>query len=393
MSLPILSVGLACFVLMQASGAASRAEEPAAKAPEVTIIRPVVRQIADYHDFVGRTHAAARVDLRAHVSGYLLKASFQEGAEVKEGDVLFEIDPRPFQAELERAEAAVTVAEARMKLAKANHKRVAAALAQRAASQEDIDRAVAEQTEFEAGLRMAKAGHEVARLNMAFTRVVAPISGQIGRRLVDPGNLVTADETFLAAIVTGDPMYVYFDIDERTLVYSRRANSGEKTTIGKVPVAVGLAGEEGFPHAAQLNFVDNHVNPETGTCRSRAVLPNKDGVLVPGMFARVRLTVGEPHKALLIPEAAIMTEGGSRFVFLVNDKDEIEKRTVSMGISFDGLRAITTGLKTEDRVVTGQLAGLRPGMTVRPRQEPQPEPKPADTAGDSGAAASPPARR
>ncbi|HYT93771.1 MAG TPA: efflux RND transporter periplasmic adaptor subunit, partial [Gemmataceae bacterium] len=319
----------ACFCLFVLGGTAASAQDPA-KVPEVPVARPVLRAVVDYEVFAGRTEAATRVDLRPRVTGYLLKAPFQEGAEVKQGDVLFEIDARLHRAELDKADAALVQAEARLKLAEANQKRVTDLVARGVAPKEDLDKAVAERANAEAGVHLAKAGCDVARLNLEYTRVLAPVSGHIGRRLVDPGNLVKGDETLLATIVTQDPLYVFFDVDERTflqVMQSRRQGlKGEK-----LPVAIALANEVGFPHLGAVDFIDNQVNPETGTIRMRAVLANKDKRLAPGMFVRARLPLSAPFQALLLPDQAVMAEDGARFVFIVNDKDVLERRAVKLG--------------------------------------------------------------
>jgi RND family efflux transporter MFP subunit len=337
--------------------------------------------VADFEDFTGRTEARIRVDLRARVTGLLLKAAFQEGTDIRQGDVLFEIDPRAFQVELEKAQALVSLAEPRLQRAEADLKRAKALLDQKAIGQEEFDKIRAEKAEAEAKVRIARTGLDSARLNLSYTRVVAPISGRIGRRLLEPGNLVKADDTILATIVTRNPMYVYFDIDERTLVRLRKsAQEGKK--LEKWPAAVGLPGEVGFPRSAVVDFADNQVNPNTGTLRLRAVLPNKDGLLDPGMFVRVRLTVGHPHMVLLVPAETVVAEDGARFVFVVNEKNVIEKRPVVLGQVHDGRRVITQGLKPEAQVVVGRLQGLRPGMAVRPVERDTPAPPPASSSGE-----------
>ena len=371
-------VWLVCSFLLLPS--AARADEPAAKPPEVLVVHPVARRVADYADFTGRTEAAARVELRARVTGYLLKATFQEGSEVKEGESLFEIDPRPYRAELDRAEAGLMQAEARLKVAEANHQRIKALAARGTAGPEEVDKVTAERAEAAAGVQAARASRESARLNVDFTHVRAPIAGRIGRRLVDPGNLVKADETVLASIVNRDPMYAYFDIDERTFLRLRRAALDARGKAEKMPVAIALADEKDFPRRGEVNFTDIQVNADTGTLRMRAVLPNKDGLLLPGMFVRVRLTLGAPRDVLLVPSESLMVTDGARFVYVVNDKDTIEQRTVEVGAEQEGKRIVTRGLKTEDRVVVGRLQRLRPGMTVRPVESEKPTP-PTDKPG------------
>ncbi len=262
-------------------------EQPAAKpdpgirdvvqpAPEVPIAQPVVRELTDYEDFTGHTEAATHVAVRARVTGFLVKVAFQDGAEVKEGDVLFEIDPRLYRAELDREEAAVGVAEVRLKVTESNHKRATALLAQNAISQEECDKAAAERDVAAAGVRLAKAQLAIAQLNLDRTRVVAPVSGRIGRRLVDPGNLVKADETNLASLVTHDPMFVYFDVDERVFLRMQRSMREGKLKTEKLPAAVGLVDENGFPHRGMVDFMDNCVDPKTGQ-RSLPSGPTEQG--------------------------------------------------------------------------------------------------------------------
>lgn len=376
---------LSCCCLVPAIGNAPAADQPAGKAPEVRVARPVAQKVAEHEDFTGRVEASSRVDVRARVTGYLVQSLIKDGAEVKQGDVLFEIDARPYRAELDRAEAALSLALARLKLAEATQKRTAALFAKKAASQEEVDRADAQRVEAEASVRLAKAGVEVARLNLDYTQVRAPFAGQIGRRLVDPGNLVTADQTILGVLVSGGPMHVYFDVDERTLLRLRKQGAAKDT---KAPVSIGLAGDKEFPHHGTVDFQDNRVNPDTGTLVLRAIVPNKEKLLTPGMFARVRLELGEPRAVLLVNPQLVGTENGERFVYVVNDRDVIEKRKVVLGQEHAGRRVITAGLKPEDRVVSERMVGLRPGMAVRPRLEEMPSPKaepPPDGAGASAA--------
>jgi RND family efflux transporter MFP subunit len=257
---------------------------------------PPARDAADHADFTGRTEAAVTVELRARVTGYLDKVSFKDGAEVKPGDVLFEIDPRPYQAELARADAGLAAAEARLKRAETDLNRAKALLGKAAIGRDEFDKINGDFEEARAGIALAKANREVATLNLSFTKVTAPVAGRVGRRFVDPGNIVKADETTLTTIVGKEPMYVYFDMDERQYLNLRKAmRDGKVKGAGEeLPVAVGLSNEEGFPHKGKLDFVDNRVDPTKGTIRMRAVLPNADGMLVPGLFARVRLTTGQP---------------------------------------------------------------------------------------------------
>lgn len=247
--------------------------------------------VVDRQDFAGRIEAAARVEVRARVTGHLLKILFQDGEAVKRGDVLFEIDPRLYQAELERAQAEAQRTEARLRRLSAELDRVKGLRKQGAASQDELDRVARERDEAAAAIQVARAGLEIARLHLSFTRVEAPMNGRVGRRLLDPGNLVRADETALVTITAADPAYVVFEVDERTALRLRRGQAG-----APLMVAVGLADEEGFPHAGKVDFTDTQVNPKTGTLTLRAVLPNKDRLLVPGQFARVRVSLPRTGK-------------------------------------------------------------------------------------------------
>jgi membrane fusion protein, multidrug efflux system len=317
-----------------------------AKPPEVSVVRPLTREVTDAEDFTGRTEAAHRVRLRARVTGYLLQAPFKEGAEVKKDQLLFRIDPRPSQAELNKAEAALALAQARLRLVEAEQK-----------GRGDPDKLAAAQ----AKAHLAKANRDAARLTLELTQVRSPLAGRIGRRLVDPGNLVRADDTVLAEIVSENPVRVYFQVDEQALLRLRK---------GKWPpraVAVQLAGEKGHPHRGVVDFVSNEVDATTGTLTLRAALPNPKGLLPLGVHARVRVTVGESYKALLVPEGAVLTDQGERFVYVVNAKDVVERRPVRLGSSHDGWRVIQEGLRAEDRAVVQGLHWVRSGMAVRPR--------------------------
>jgi RND family efflux transporter MFP subunit len=365
------SVWLFCPILLLAGPLGGRAAEP----PQVPVCLPVVRQVTDYEDFTGRVEPVARVEVRARVTGYLLKAPFKEGDTVKKGDLLFEIDPRPYQIEADRASAEVRRAQVRLTRLARDLDR----MKKLPASREEQDRATAERDEAEASLQAARAVLELTKLNLDFCKVQAPIDGRIGRRMVDPGNLVKADETALATIVSEAPAYVSFDVDERTILRLRQAVREGK--IGgpaeeKTPVFMGLASEEGFPHKGVVNFADNSVDSSTGTLRLRAVFDNPDHLLIPGLFARIRLPIGKPYQALLVPEEAVSQggfTGNRRFVYVVDDRNVINERPVRVGGREGDLRVVREGLKAEDRVVIGNLARLRVGMTVSPVQKSIPE--------------------
>jgi len=378
-----------CLSLLHLAARDALADDRQTQAPEIEIVQPVDRLVIDYADFSGRLEASSRVALRARVTGHLLKAVFQEGGEVKAGEVLFEIDPRMYRAELDKAQTAVALAETRLKLADSSVKRVQSLMARGPLSQEDYDKAVAERAEAELAVRFAKAGVETVHLNLEFTRVASPINGRIGRRLVDPGNLVKADETTLAEIVSADPIYAYFGIDERTLLRLRKAQIEGKLNAGRLEVDIGLVDEDGFPRKGAVDFTNNQVDPATGTVMLRAILPNTDHLVMPGMSFRVRLPLGEPHEALFIPAAAVFREiSGMPFVYVVTEKDILEERRVELGRRHEDQQAIANGLKREDRVAVGPRDRLSTGVSIRPRSTPttpSPERRPLEDKPDHGA--------
>jgi RND family efflux transporter MFP subunit len=367
----ILFLGL-CLGLAGCVRAPSASPE-AAPTP-VTVSRPVERDVTDYADFTGRTAAVDSVEVRARVWGYLDRVNFKEGALVKKDDVLFEIDPRVYRADLERAEGTVAQYEARVHRLERDYHRAKNLLARGAVGQEEYDRYEADYREAVANLHVAKGNRDLADLNMGYTKVTAPVSGRVSRYVVTVGNLIQSGDqnggTLLTTIVSVDPMYVYFDMDERTVLRVRqliregRASSARET---KWPVALGLATEDGFPHEGAINFEDNQVNPRTGTLRVRGVFPNKDELLSPGLFARVRVPIGRAHRALLVTDRAIDTDQGQKVVYVVNEKNEVVSRTIRLGALHDGLREISEGLEAGERVIVSGLQQVRPGVAVEPR--------------------------
>ena len=366
----ILSVLVITFCL--ALGGCKR-EPPALAAtppPVVMVSQPVERQITDYYEYTARTAAVKAVEVRARVSGYLVKINFRDGSMVKTGDLLFQIDPRPFQAVLEQAKGQVGQWEAKLARAEADTTRDQRLLPQRAVSQKDLDQAVSDRGEARAAIQSARGAVDKAALDLEFTRVTAPISGRVSRHLIDEGNLVTADSTLLTTIVSIDPMYAYFDADERSVLHVRQLIREGKVQSARdvaVPVLLGLANETGYPHRGTINFVDNQVNPQTGTLRLRGVFPNEDEALEPGYFARVRVIIGQPRSALLVTERAIDTDQGRKIVYVVNDKNEVVSRPISLGALHDGLRVIEEGVQPGERVIVNGLLQVRPGIIVEPK--------------------------
>ncbi len=363
--------------------------------PTVPVSEPVRRDVTDYVDFTGRTDAVEAVDVRPRVTGYLTKVAFKEGAEVKKGDVLFEIDARPYQAQLDQAQGQLGLVQAQLKLAKVNYQRDLAVASKGFETAQDLDRDAAAVDEATARMKAYQGTVDVYKLNVEYTKVTSPIDGQVSRYYLTAGNLVNQDQTLLTTVVSLDPMYVYFDVDEPTLLRVRRAiNEGtiQRSPEGQHPLFIGLQGEEQFPHAGTVNFVNNQVNPATGSIAVRGVFPNalpKGGsrLLSPGMFVRVRLPIGQPRPALLVIDSAVSSDQGLKYVYVLDDKDEVQYRRVETGpLQEDGLRVIRQGLNPGDRVVVGGLQQVRPRMKVRPEPVPMPslaapgsEPEPVAT--------------
>jgi multidrug efflux system membrane fusion protein len=340
-------------------------------------------------EFTGRTDAVKAVDIRARVTGYLIKMPFKEGAEVKKGDLLFEIDPRPYQAQLDQAKGQVTLNEASLKLAKSTYERDRAINARVSGGvsmqQLDQDRAAVE--EADARLKAYKASLEIYQLNLDFTRVKSPIDGQVSRYYMTEGNLVNQDQTLLTTVLSLNPMYAYFDLDEPTLLRIRRAINEGKIKLpsnGEFPVLMGLQGEEGFPHRGKIDFVNNQVNSTTGSISVRGIFPNprpKGGVrlLSAGMFVRIRLPIGQPHPAILVVDRAISSDQGLKYVYVVGPDNKVEYRRVTTGaLQDDGLRVISSGLKPDEWVVVGGLQQVRPRMEIVPSKMPMPKLAPGE---------------
>jgi membrane fusion protein, multidrug efflux system len=359
--------------------------QPKAAAPEtpaVPISLPIERNVTDYVEYTGRTDAIHSVNVQARVTGYLVKMPFKEGAEVKKDDLLFEIDPRPYRAQLDQAQAQVHLYEAQLKLAIANYARgKELSKTPGAISQQDLDAYEAQEDEANAALKAAKASLEVYDLNLAFTQVTSPIDGQVSRYYLTLGNLVNQDQTLLTTVVSLDPMYAYFDMDEPTLLrIKRRINEGSIQSFpeGEIPVFMGLQGEDGYPHQGTINFVNNQFNSATGSILVRGVfenpkLPSGLRLLSPGMFLRIRLPVGKPYPALLVIDRAVASDQGLKYVYVVDSENKVQYRRVTVGmLQDDGLRVILTGLKPDDKVVVGALQQIRPRMVIKPEQIPMP---------------------
>jgi RND family efflux transporter MFP subunit len=348
-------------------------EPTAPPPPAVTVARPIVEEIVDWDEYTGRLQATESVEVRPRVSGYVESIHFADGATVKTGDLLFVIDPRPYVAALDRARAEAQLSEARLALARKELGRAQKLLKSDTISQELTDTRATAAQEGEASLAAAKAAVAAAELDVEFTRVIAPIAGRTGRHLVDEGNLVTAGSTVLTTIVSLDPIHVYFDADERAyLKYSRLAKAGARPSSREVnnPVRIGLADEDDFPHEGWMDFVDNQLDTGTGTIVGRALVPNPDLLLSPGLFVRLRLLGSAPYRAVLVPDEAIGTDQAQKFVWVVDAENRAQYRRVTIGTLRGTLRVVRDGLGPDDRVVVAGLQRVRPGIVVAPEERP-----------------------
>lgn len=416
--LRVSSTTLAIVTVGLLSSCAKQAAPPPPQAPPVSVSHPLEQEILEWDDYIGRVSAIDEVEVRSQVSGYLDSLHFKDGAFVKKGDLLFIIDPRPFEATLQLAKAQVTQASGQVTQTKAQVLQSKAQLAQAIANQtktqldverfrplaaekaitaQELDNAIqanlASKAEVqaaqarvetsnaavvaaEAGVEAARAGVKTAELNVGFTRVTAPISGRVSRRLVTPGNLVSGGSpqaTLLTTIVSLDPIHVYFEADEKAfLKYVRLARSGERPSSREVrnPARMGLADEEGFPHVGFMDFVENRLDANTSTIQGRAVFNNPGNALTPGLFVRLQITGSGKYQALLIPDEAIGSNQGQRFVFKINGNNEAEMQPVEPGPLVDGLRVIRKGLSAADRIVVNGLQRVRPKSKVSPKEVP-----------------------
>ncbi len=384
-----LALGFAVFVGALTLTSCSRPKPPPPMTPKVTVATPRMMTVTNWDEYPGHVEAVESVDIRPRVTGYLDSIHFTDGAEVKAGDLLFVIDPKPYQADLDRAQAQRQQAETHLELTKNDLQRADELRGTKAISDEELDSRSKACREAEAALAAAKAAEAAAKLNLDYTRVTAPISGKIGQRLVTVGNLVQggSSPTVLATLVSQDPIYGYFDVEEAALANYRafaKAVAGAGDRLGAIPCDLGLANETGFPHAGRLDFFDNQVNPQTGTIRLRAVFDNADRALVPGMFARLRVMAGTPQEAMVIPDVAIGSDQGYKYVYLVNRTNVVENRPITTGRAYGDWRAILKGLSTDDRVVVN---GLMTVMMLRPGTPVEPQTAPAATAADNAGAA------
>ena len=360
------SVAALAFLL-----AACRAPAPSAPPPPAVTAAPAIgRTVNEWDEFTGRIEAVGYVQVRPRVSGFIEKVTFTEGKEVKEGDVLFVIDQREYKDALDRAEAELTRAKTQAALAKSESERAEPLVAENAISREEYDARVSGSAEANASIQGAEAAVRTAKLNLEWTRVRAPISGRISRAEVTAGNVVQGgapEPTLLTTIVSMDPVYVYFEGDEQAyLRYNQLARDGtrQSSRVARNPVRMGLANEQGYPHTGYVDFVDNQLNPNTGTIRARAVFGNKDRFFTPGLFARIQLLGSGKFDAVLVQDGAVGTDQDRKFVYVLKPDSTVEYRSVELGRIVDGMRVIRKGVVPDELVVINGLQRIRPGMKV-----------------------------
>ena len=350
------------LAFLAACGAGEKQEAP--PPPQVTVAAPLVRQMVDWDDYVGTFEAIDRVEVKPRVSGYLQASHFRDGDFVRAGQLLFTIDSRPARAQLDSARAQLARAQATLANARTELARSRTLAAQRAASVEEVEQRQAAVRTGEADVAAARANIRARSLDVGFTRVLAPISGRVSQRRVDPGNAVTADETVLTEIVSTSPLHFAFDGSEALLLRYQRQTGGGR--LGS-EVRIRLQDEATYAHAGRLDFVDPSITPGSGTIRARAIVPNPDGFLRPGMFGHLRLAASPPYDALLVPDTAIATDATRRVVYVVDRRNLVAARQVELGPRAGGLRVIRSGLAPNERVVIDGIQRAMPGQPVQPR--------------------------
>ncbi|EZQ15955.1 efflux RND transporter periplasmic adaptor subunit [Halopseudomonas bauzanensis] len=368
--------GLLLLVLAGCDARGQAQDNATPPPPEVEVAEVNAEPVTIWGAFSGRVEAPQTVELRPRVSGYIDQVNFEEGELVSEGDVLFVIDPRPYKAHVQLAEAELARMRSQLTLASSEAARSEQLWERRAISREEFEQRNAAKTMAQAAVNSAAAALQSAQLDLEYTQIKAPVSGRIGRAEVTRGNLATIDATLLATLVSVDPLYVYFESDQQTAQDNPHGQA--------VPVRIGLSGQQDFPYRGQLDFVDNQYNARTGTLQYRAQVANPDGKLRPGQFARVEMPVANASAALLVDQKAVLTDQDRRYLYVLGDDNKVERRTVETGRRVGGLLVITAGLSEGERVVVNGLQKIAfPGMEVLPQQvamRPDPAPMVVATA-------------
>ena len=386
--LPLLPLAASILVAVALAACGSEAATNAMPpAPSVSVATVLTKNVHEWDEFTGRVSAVETVELRPRVSGYVEHVAFHEGQEVHKGDLLFVIDQRRYQAALDQAQAALARARSEAHLARTQDIRAQSLVEAQAISKEEFETRRAATAQGNAAVRAAEAAVAAAQLDLQFTQVRSPIDGRAGRAMLTEGNLAQADSSVLTTVVSLDPVQVYFDTDEQTyLRYNAASHDGTRGAVRNA-VRVGLANESGYPHAGVVDFVDNQVDPNTGTIRARAVLPNPDRVFTPGLFARVQLEGSQQTKAMLVDDKALLTDQDRKYVYVLGPQNKAVRKDVVAGRVVDGLRVVESGLSPQDKVIVdGVQKVFFPGMPVAPTivamGAPPPQLKVASVAGD-----------
>lgn len=360
-----IGAGYRAFAGNEVKTANSALAQPAAT--PVSVAAVIDNTITEWDEFSGRLEAVERVEIRPRVSGTIDAIHFQEGALVKKGDVLFVIDPRPYAAEVSRAEASLAAAQARAAYSQSELARAGRLLADNAIAKREFDERENAAREAQAALRGAQAALETARLNLGYTRITAPVAGRVSRAEITVGNLVagSANAPVLTTLVSVSPIYASFEADEQSFL--KYAANGSAGNSRQLPVHLGLANEEGYPRQGRVQSVDNRLDPRAGTIRVRAVFDNADGKLTPGLYARIRLGGTAPHRAILVNERVVGTDQGKKFVLVVGEGNKVAYREVKLGPVHDGLRVVREGLEANERLVVNGLQRVKPGDVVDPK--------------------------
>lgn len=359
--------------LLSACGEPSAQQAPQQMAPAVSVAAVVHQRITEWDEFTGRLEAPESVSLRPRISGYIDSIGFKEGAIVKAGQPLFYIDDRSYKAEVRRLEAEMADVNSQLKLAKSTFVRANELTENNAISVELFDSRAADLEQAKARLRSTSAALEIAKLNLSYTKVTAPITGRVSRAQITAGNLVSAGQTELTTIVSVNQVYAYFDADEQTyLKYIKLAKEGTRPSSREVknPVYMGLANESDFPHEGYIDFIDNQINPATGTIRGRAVFENPEGNFIPGLFTRIKLVGSASYDGILIDDKAVATDLGNKYVLVLDAENKVQYRAISLGEKLNGLRIVKSGLTAGDSIVVNGLQRVRPGAQVAPEVVP-----------------------